>query len=200
VSKRRLLVIAPLGLVLLAGTACGPNQLGAAAIVGDDRITIATVQDSVEKTRALQEEQSVIVRGAALAARSEVRRRVIDLIFLRTAAELGVTATDAEITAVIDANRKELGGQTRFLQALASNGLNEEQVTDVFRTQVLSEKIAAKLAGGQKLSAAELDRRLQEKLLSVASGMRIKINPRYGTFEDGDIVQKAPDYIRAADR
>ena len=152
--KRRLLVVAPLGLTLLAGTACGPNQLGAAAIVGDDRITIAAVQDSVKETRALQDEQSVIVRGPALAARLEVERRVIDLIFLRTAQELGVAATDTEISALIDEQRKGLGGQAKFLQALAANGLNESQVTDVFRTQVLSRKIAEKLAAGQKVAGA----------------------------------------------
>lgn len=199
---RHLRIGAPLGLLLLAGTACGPNQLGAAAIVGDDRITVATVQDSVERTRALQDQQSVIVRGPALAARLEVERRVIDLIFLRTAQELGVSASDSEIAALVEENRKDLGGQAKFLQALAANNLNESQVTDVFRTQVLSGKIAEKLAGGQKLSAAEVDKRLQAKLIAVAAGMRIKINPRYGTFDPtvGDIVQRAPDYIKAADR
>lgn len=202
IKRRRLLLVAPLGLMMLAGTACGPNQLGAAAIVGDERITVSQVQDSVEQTRELQDEQSVIVRGPALAARLEVERRVIDLIFVRTAQELGVTATDAEISALIDAQRKDLGGQAKFLQALASNGLNESQVTDVFRTQVLSRKIAEKLAAGQRVPAAELDKRLQQKLIAVAAGMRIKINPRYGTFDPsvGDIVQKAPDYIKAADR
>lgn len=199
---RHLRIGAPLGLLLLAGTACGPNQLGAAAIVGDDRITVATVQDSVERTRALQDQQSVIVRGPALAARLEVERRVIDLIFLRTAQELGVSASDSEIAALVEENRKDLGGQAKFLQALAANNLNESQVTDVFRTQVLSGKIAEKLAGGRKLSAAEVDKRLQAKLIAVAAGMRIKINPRYGTFDPtvGDIVQRAPDYIKAADR
>ncbi len=201
-QRRRLLIAAPLGLVLLAGTACGPNQLGAAAIVGDERITIAEVQNAVETTRALQDEQSVLVRGPALAARREVERRVIDQIFLRTAQELGVSATDTEISSLIDAQRKDLGGQEQFLRALASNGLNESQVQDVFRTQVLSRKIAEKLAGGAKVSAAELDSRLQQKLIAVAAGMRIKVNPRYGEFNpsSGDIDQPQPDFIKAADR
>lgn len=197
-NRGRSLLIAPLGLVLLAGTACGPTQLGAAAIVGEDRITVAEVQDAVQKTRALQEQQAVLVRGEELAAGTVVERRVQELIFARAAAELGVRATDTEVAALIDAQRRGLG-PARFLQALAVNGLNLEQVDAVFRTEVLSRKIADKLAAGAQLSDAELDRRVQQKLIAVGARLGIKINPRYGRYnpDTADIAQTIPDFIRA---
>ncbi|MGQ0843704.1 MAG: SurA N-terminal domain-containing protein [Sporichthyaceae bacterium] len=199
--SRRLPIVATLGLVLLGSAACGPTQLGAAAVVDEDRITVAEVQETVGKTRALQEQEAVLVsqEGAKSAARSEVERRVVDLVFLRAAAEMGVSATDTEIAALVDAQRKAVGGPARFLEALAANSLNEDQVTDVFRTQVLSGKIAEKLANGAKLTEEQLNERVRQKLVAVAAGMRIKINPRYGAFDpetigvDGSVV---PSYLR----
>lgn len=199
-STRRLQIVATLGLVLLAGTACGQTQLGAAALVGGERIPIGEIQDSVARTKAFLEEQSVLVQGPGFGARDEVERRVIDLIFQRTAAEVGVSATDTEVATLVDEQRTGIGGQTRFLQALAANGINPDRVDAVFRTEVLSRKISEKLAAGQKLSQGEIQRRLQQKLIAVAATMHIKINPRYGTFDptDGVIAQKAPDFIKAA--
>lgn len=197
-ARPRLLIVGPLGLLLLVGSGCGPTQLGAAAIVGDERVTISEIQDTVAATRELQEQQNVIVRGPALAARREVQRRVIDQIFLRTAASLGIIVSAGEVAAAANAKRREIGGPDEFLAALAENGLNPAQVDEVFRSQVLIEKISERLAGGQKLPQTELDRLLQAKLSEIATGMRIKVNPRYGTFDTSAVGLRAalPDYLR----
>lgn len=196
-STRRLPIVATLGLVLLAGTACGETQLGAAALVGGERIPISEIQDSVAKTKAFLEAQSVLASGEGPTAGDEVERRVIELIFQRTATEVGVTATDTEVAALVEEQRTGIGGQTRFLQALAVNGIGPERVDAVFRTEVLSRKISEKLSAGQKLSQGELQRRLQQKLIAVAATLDIKINPRYGSFDatNGVIERKAPSFI-----
>lgn len=196
-STRRLSIVVTLGLVLLTGTACGDTQLGAAALVGGERIPISEIQDSVAKTKAFLEEQSVLTGGEGPTAGEEVGRRVIDLIFQRTAAEVGVSATDTEVAALVEEQRSGIGGRTKFLQALAVNGINPDRVDEVFRTEVLSRKISEKLAAGQKLSQGEIQRRLQQKLIAVAATMHIKINPRYGTFDptSGVIERKAPSFI-----
>ncbi|MGQ0463767.1 MAG: hypothetical protein ACT4QG_00445 [Sporichthyaceae bacterium] len=196
--RRRLLVAVPVGLMLFAG--CGETQLGAAAVVGGERIPLSEIQDTVAQTKAFLDAQGVLVRGEGPTAAGEVERRVIELIVARTAADVGVTATDTEVAAFAAEQSKDLGGQSRMLQAFAAQGINPDRVSSVFRTETLLRKISAKLVGTQNLSEAEGVRRLQQKLVSVADAMGIRINPRYGTFggAEGPIVQKLPDYIKAA--
>jgi len=86
-------------------------------------------------------------------------------------------------------------------QVLARNNLSLDALDEVFRQQVLSRKIGQKLTAGSVLTSDQVDLRLRDRLVATARSMRIRINPRYGTFDPnlGQINPVAFDFLRLSE-
>jgi len=193
------------GLALVVATvaglsACGPSQLGAAAVVNSQRITVSDVQGRLKAVQQLQDHYGVEHADPSLAARNQVQRWVVDLVFERAARDLGITVTDGEVSNAVDAETKLLGGPEQFRAALAQADLSENDVTDVFRQQVINRKIGLKVVAqaGTKLTQDQVDSKVHDTLVDTAKRLHIRINPRYGTFNGtlGQITPPAPDFLR----
>jgi FKBP-type peptidyl-prolyl cis-trans isomerase (trigger factor) len=190
-----------LGVAALAGlSACGPSQLGAAAVVNSQRITVSEVQGALKSVRQVQDQYGLEHADPSTAARNEVQRRVVELVFERAARDLGISVSDGEVSTAIDAERKLLGGPEQLRQALAQANIAADQVTEVFRQQVINTKMGIKVAAqaGSKLTQDQIDQKVHDTLVATAQRLHIRINPRYGTFNaaQGQIAAPAPDFLR----
>jgi hypothetical protein len=192
-------------LVLLGGlsvSACAPSQLGAAAIVDGQRITVTDIQNTLKSVHALQAQYGIASTDSPTAARDEVQRRVVDLIFDRAARDMGVHVSADEISTAINAERTQLGGDKGLAQEFARSNLSLAAADDVFRQQLLNKKMIQKLTNTNiGLSPDQVSAKLLGDLVSAAKSMRIKINPRYGTFDSqaGQINPTAFDFLRPSD-
>jgi hypothetical protein len=192
--------VVALGAATLATlSACGPSQLGAAAVVNSQRITVSDIQGTLKLVRDLQDQYGIEHEDPSIAARNEVQRRVVDLVFERAARDLGINVSDGEVSTAVDAERKLLGGPEQLRAALAQANLSEDQIDDVFRQQVINRKIGLKLVAqdGSKLTQDQVDEKVHETLVATAKRLHIRINPRYGTFDasKGQIAAPAPDFL-----
>jgi len=180
-------------------SACAPSQLGAAAVVNSQRITVSDIQGTLKSVRDLQDQYGIEHEDPSIAARNEVQRRVVDLVFERAARDLGINVSDGEVSTAVDTERKLLGGPEQLRAALAQANLSEDQIDDVFRQQVINRKIGLKLVAqaGSKLTQDQVDEKVHETLVATAQRLHIRINPRYGTFDagKGQIAAPAPDFL-----
>jgi peptidyl-prolyl cis-trans isomerase SurA len=168
------------GRVLLAAaaaaaalTACAPLHAGAAAIVGDHRITTGELNDDVAALRS--EMKAAGVDETQLRLPTSLRQRVLsNLVFTeqyaQIGAERGVTATDAEVDAMMK-NFEQRAGNLPFDKLALMNGLTKEQGRDYVRSAVIQSKLAQQLGA---TTQADLDKKLGPDPV-------IKYNPRYGT-------------------
>jgi hypothetical protein len=193
-----------LGVCLASATlsACAPSQLGAAALVDDQRITVSEIQGTLKSVRSLQNRYGITPADSPTAARDEIQRRVVDRIFDRAASEMGVGVSPGEISTAVGAERQLLGGDAGLAKEFARSNLSLDAVDDVFRQQLLKKKMIQKLTvANVGLTTDQVTAKLLGDLVSAAKTMRIKINPRYGTFDSqaGQISPVVFDFLRPAD-
>lgn len=164
-------------------SACGPNQLGAAAIVGDERITVSEVQQTLESLREARELYGLPAELGENAARVEVERRLFVEILERAAAEAGVVATPGEIAAARAELVAQYPSETELARAAAEQGVTLAILEDLNRTQVLGQELQDQISGQSPgLTPEALNMRLSQRVVDAARGMKITVNPRYGSF------------------
>jgi hypothetical protein len=183
-------------------SACAPSQLGAAAMVDDKRITVSEIQGTLKSVQALQKQYGIASADSPTAARDEVQRRVIELVFDRAASDMALAVSPGEVSTAITAYRKQAGGDAGLASEFARNSLSLDSVDDVVRFQLLKTKMIQKLAAANVgLTSQQVADKLVGDLASAAKSMRIRINPRYGTFDPqaGAITPVVFDFLRPAD-
>lgn len=169
---------------LLAGLAlsgCGPKEIGAAAIVDGDPIRVQQLQDATTGYLA------VVPR----ADRGDAQLRILERMILSRVIDRAARREDVSVSAgEVAAERQQIlssvGGRTRLVQALA-----EQQPPTVLapsyldrwtRDRLLFGKLAEKLGGGQDPTSAEAGEAAGNALVSSAKAMKVRVNPRYGTW------------------
>ncbi|MGQ0629424.1 MAG: hypothetical protein ACT4P1_00130 [Sporichthyaceae bacterium] len=179
-------------------SACGPNQLGAAAVVDGQRITISEVQDTLRDIRELRERFDLESALPAEAARLEVERRVLDLVFERAAVELGVRVTEGDVAATRAEERRP---PEEIARLAAENNLSLDSLDELFRRLTVEEKIGDRLAAQNAgMPQEQLALVIGQSLVATAQKMQIRINPRYGTFSvtEGSISPFTFDFLAPA--
>lgn len=164
---RRIAAVALSAVLAGSVTACDTEQLGAAAVVGDERITVTELQDEVR-------EVSRVARRDVTADQSTVQATVLNrMINYRlgdTVADLAdVTVTEAEIDSFIDEQLVAQAPDGDLTPLLAQNLLSEDALRDAVRETLLVEKVGGNDAYAQLLEEA-----------SAEEG--VEVNPRYGDW------------------
>lgn len=179
VSKGAVLLVAA-----LLGTglsACEPNQLGAAAIIDDQRITVTEVQGYLDTVREQREQFGLPEDVGPDAARLEVERRVLDMVFDRAAAAMGIRVTPAEVEATRAAEERS---DAEVAELAAQNNVTLDSLDALYRRFTIERKISE--AVEKEFPGADeqrLNEEFAKRLVATASAMKIRINPRYGTFD-----------------
>ncbi|WP_103562005.1 SurA N-terminal domain-containing protein [Actinomadura rubteroloni] len=180
--------------VLAAGTLAGcggsPVQAGSAAIVGDQRITIASLDRDVRDWQRQFRDNAVanaLKEQSGGSADDAVRQALGTLVRIRvadqTARRAGVAVTEGRTDAVVAGFDRQSGGAAAITLA---NGLPVRYIRDVARFFAIRDALAARLLPPRVTSAQQVmdaRQRAEGAISAVAAGMTIKINPRYGSFD-----------------
>ncbi|AQS69217.1 SurA N-terminal domain-containing protein [Streptomyces pactum] len=167
-------------------TACGNDaHPGAAAVVGDQRITIAQLEDRVDEVREAQraavsdedQYQQVVARTGTL-TRDTLHSMVLDRVLHRAAQDAGVTVTRREVQSMRGGFEEQAGGakelETVWLQQY---GVAPERLEDNLRLQLEAQKLAESL--GTDTGRPEF----WQALSKASEKLDVDLNPRYGAWD-----------------
>lgn len=187
-SRRRpaLLLTAAIAAAAPLLTACGSDaHPGAAAVVGDQRITVAQLENRVDEVREAQraavpddtQYQQVVARTGTL-TRDTLHGMVLDRVLHRAAQDAGVTVSRREVQDMRGELEAQAGGPEQLQTAwLQQYGVAPDRLDDNLRVQIEAQKLAQSL--GTDTSRPEFWQALSE----ASKKLDVDLNPRYGTWD-----------------
>lgn len=186
--KKILGLIAVISLATL--TACG--QANSAATLGDITISQAKLQTTVDtllKEREGQDVSQMQLETGADLNRSQLRFLIIATIFDEIAKELKLEVTKTEIATTSQNMISQSGGEAAFAGNLVAAQIASSNFETYVRAIIISDKISAALAQSG-VAEADVSTKLSQLVTAKTKELKIKINPRYGTWDDaaGDII------------
>jgi SurA N-terminal domain len=160
----------------LALGACDTQQIGAAAVVGDQRISVGELQDEVVAyADSLPEAQPPTGDTTAL-QQALLERRIRHELFTVLADREGVEVSEADIDRFLDDFAAQQGGDLSGFYA--QNGFTEESVRPAVRDELVRQQLLATL-GSDEAIFVELDAITQE--------VGVEVNPRYGSWDQASL-------------
>ena len=179
--KKILAITAAVATFLLAGC----SQVGAAATVGDTKITQATVQASVDailsERAKVDTTQMQLETGSTLNV-SQLRFHLLGTLLRELGQELKLNVTKAEIDSRRASILEQVGGEAALPNALVNAGIAPQDLDRYIEAIAYSDKI------GQKLVAAgvtedQLGTEIQKLVVAKAKEIGVTVNPRYGKWD-----------------
>ena len=186
-------------LAIVAATALlltGCSQVGAAATVGDTKITQATVQGSIDSILAerakIDTSQMQLETGEAL-NRGQLRFHLLSTLLRELGTELNVTVSKAEVDTRRASIVEQVGGLTALPTALVSAGIAPEDLNAYIEAISLSDKISQTLVASGVIQD-EVGTEIQKLIVAKAKQIGVTVNPRYGKWDEtiADIVPTDP--------
>ncbi|MGC0383147.1 SurA N-terminal domain-containing protein [Streptomyces sp. SAI-129] len=187
-SRRRpaLLLTAAIAAAAPLLTACGSDaHPGAAAVVGDQRITVSQLENRVDEVREAQraavpddtQYQQVVARTGTL-TRDTLHGMVLDRVLHRAAQDAGVTVSRREVQDMRGELEEQAGGPEQLQTAwLQQYGVAPDRLDDNLLVQIEAQKLAQSL--GTDTSRPEFWQALSE----ASKKLDVDLNPRYGTWD-----------------
>ncbi|MFC7884498.1 SurA N-terminal domain-containing protein [Streptomyces sp. NPDC057376] len=167
-------------------TACGNDaHPGAAAVVGDQRITVAQLEHRVDEVREAQraavpddaQYQQVLARTGSL-TRDTLHGMVLDRVLHRAAENAGVTVSRKEVQELRGGLEEQAGGPEQLKTLwLQQYGVAPDRLDDNLRVQLEAQKLAESL--GTDTSRPEF----WQALAKASDQLDIDLNPRYGDWD-----------------
>ena len=186
---KKILAISAIAAALLL-TGC--SQVGAAATVGDTKITQAVVQGSIDSILAergkIDISQMELQTGAELNL-SQLRFQVLTVLIREVGKDFKVAASKSEIDTRRKAILDQVGGESGLPKALVGAGIAPQNLDLYLEAVIVSGKISdAILATGvtEDLLGGEITRIVAAK----AAQLKVDVNPRYGKWDavNADVV------------
>jgi hypothetical protein len=188
--RRRTAVSIAAGLLLAAPvlTACGsgPAHPGAAAVVGDHRITVSTLQSEVDelRTAATKSPQGQQLLDSAGDLSTQMLDRLVqDQVLDRTLSDARVFVSDGEVQQDRQAALAQFSGNEAQLEStlLTNYGVAPSAIDHFFYRDVASGKIIQSL--GYQPGSDGGNTALTQAVTKSAAAMGVTINPRYGRWD-----------------
>lgn len=176
-----------LALVAVAATfvLTGCSQVGAAATVGDTKITQATVQGSINSILAerakVDTTQMQLETGEAL-NRSQLRFHLLSTLLREVASELKLTVSKAEIDTRRANILDQVGGAASLPTALVNAGIAPEDLDTYIEAISYSDKISQKLISAG-VTEDQVGTEIQKLVVAKAKELGVSVNPRYGKWD-----------------
>jgi hypothetical protein len=177
----------------LAAAACGTVKMGAAAIVGNQRISTTNLAQEVDnldagyqayksKIQLQYPESQAPQQVLAWLVRFQVRDRL--------AQRQGITLTPADqqqALASITAQIQQSGSSASLAEIAVANGLPPDMIPALGRYQAIQTKLLDRLDGGKLPSATAAQQALENEFngsqCRAAKSLDIQINPQFGTLD-----------------
>ncbi len=178
--------------VLLA--ACSPVKMGAAAVVGDQRITQSAVDTAVSNLQtAAKPYGSEITLTAAQMPAAVLTWLIKFQIGDQVAASRGISVTQAQIQAGVAnintqaAQAASQGGLSSPQAALLNAGVPPQMLTDLGKYQAQELEYAQIVNGGKLPTTVAEGNAVNAKLLKAqcvaAKSLNIQVNPQFGRLD-----------------
>jgi len=178
----------------LVVTGCAPVKMGAAAIAGNQRITIATLDTEVSNlSQAVKLYPGIISLSAAQQTQDTLSWLIRFQINEELARQAGLTVTTAQAQtalaqayAVAKANAQSQGLSNVSLDLiLAANGIPPNKSFEVGRYQAIVDQFIQRANGGKipttnSAQAAAAAAKLQQARCVAAKTLAIQVNPQFG--------------------
>jgi foldase protein PrsA len=149
--------------VVLSASACKTSP-GAAALVGDDRISTSDLQVEVDRALSLPDVQPQLTSDRAGFTRTELARLVTNLIVAAAARERNLTVTQADIDTQMNEFAQQAGGTDQLYQQAQQSGIPRKELPSFARYYVLEQKVGDALVAKVPVSAAQLEEAYQKNI------------------------------------
>jgi hypothetical protein len=178
------------GALLLA--ACGGSEVGAAAVINGERVSVSMLQDTTE---SLVEAGGGAGAPGAQAPAADVqqttlRHFIVNAVVEQAAEQQGVTVTQGDIDALATQIRSQFGDDpAQMEQALVTQfGVAPSFIDEFIRQQALLEALGRKMVPGEdEAIQQERSATVETFLFETASDLDVEVNPRYGVWDPAQV-------------
>jgi hypothetical protein len=175
-AGRRVVLALAAAAIPLAVAGCDAQQLGSAAVVDDERITVRALQQSVLDFHESLPEDVPPPAEDAVIQRTFLNRQILHRLYQDVAEQNDVVVTDAQIDAFL--GEFEAANGENMPAFLAERGLTPETARDSVYDALVSDALTQRLGSEEALA---------EALDEAARAAGVWVNPRYGQWRDGGI-------------
>ena len=173
--SRRVAAVASSAVLAVALAACDSDQVGAAAVVGGERITVSDLQEHTREVVAIIPDSDITGDQAEL-QRGLLSRMISFRLDEQVARDEGITITEAAVDEFIADQLIAQAPDGDLTPLLAQNWLTEETLRDAVRQVLTIDEVGGAEAYAEAVAAA-------------AEEIGIEVNPRYGTWDGTQVVQ-----------
>jgi len=174
----------------------GCSNVDAALSLGDTKITTAELQanvDSLMAERAKVDTSQMQLESGEPLLRNQLNFRLLILAFSEIEEELDIQITSSEIAARRAEIVEQVGGEEALPAALVSASIAPEYLDGYLRALLTTQKLGEALSM-TGVEEAEVQARIQELYVAKINELKIKVSPRYGTWDPatGTIIASVP--------
>jgi hypothetical protein len=174
----------------------GCSNVDAALSLGDTKITTAELQanvDSLMAERAKVDTSQMQLESGEPLLRNQLNFRLLILAFSEIEEELDIQITSSEIAARRAEIVEQVGGEEALPAALVSASIAPEYLEGYLRALLTTQKLGEALSM-TGVEEAEVQARIQELYVAKINELKIKVSPRYGTWDPatGTIIAAVP--------
>jgi len=186
--KKILAVMTIASALLLTG--CSQNN--EAATIGDFKISQTELQNSIDAVMAertkVDTSQMQLETGEEF-NRGQLRFKILMHTFDEIAKELKIEVTSSQIEAKKATIINSVGGEAELPKNLVNAAIALQDFDTYIRAIVISDQVAAALSEAG-VAAEEVSAKVGDLLNAKAKSLGVKINPRYGVWDNevGDVV------------
>jgi len=174
----------------------GCSQVGAAATLGDTKITQATVQgsiDSILAERAKIDTTQMQLETGEVLNRGQLRFHLFSEILREVGKDLKLEVTKAEIDTRRASILEQVGGVELLPSALVGAGIAPEDLDKYIEALSFSDKISQTLVA-KGVTEDQIGTEIQKLIVAKANELGVTVNPRYGKWDPtvADIIDSDP--------
>jgi hypothetical protein len=180
----------------LVATGCSPVKLGAAAVVGDQRITVATLDNEVTNlSRYAKLYPGTVQLNQAQETQETltwlVRFKINDALAKQAGITVSTTQSDNALNEIYNAAAASAKAQgiknVSINLILTANGIPANLRAEVGRYQAIDDQFLLQANGGKAPATQAEDTAVNNKLTKArcvaAKQLKIQVNPQYGRLD-----------------
>jgi len=206
-------IVTGVAALCLAAAACAPVKLGAAAIVGNQRITIAALDTEVTNlSQAAAQYPTQVNLNASQRTQATLTWLIRYQVTEELARQQGITVSTAQGETALNqavkgaeasAEQQGLTNPTQTL-ILAASGIPPNTYTELGRYEAISNQYLAKANGGTlpatgSAAATAASNKLNQAECQAAKALNISVNPQFGQLDyNGYQIVAAPVTVTRA--
>jgi hypothetical protein len=181
--------------MLIAGLAiagCAPVQMGAAAIAGDQRVTVATLDSEA----GMLASAAKAYPGQVSLSQAQVTQETLSWLIRfkindQLAARSGITVNSSDVqkalVSILSQAQAQNGSSVALPLLMAANGIAPNLTQQLGRYQAIETKLVSVIDGGKLPTATAaqtaISNQLKHDQCLAAKSLNIKVNPQFGRMD-----------------